>query len=66
MVYVDDVLVIGKTFKEHLDNLREVFQRSRLAGLRLKPSCLPRLCGLQRGDCTRSDEGGSCNGISSA
>jgi len=34
-------LVIGKTFKEHLDNLREVFQCLQLAGLRLMPSkCL--------------------------
>ena len=36
MVYIDDVLVIGRTFQEHLGNLREVFQRLRSAGLRLK------------------------------
>ena len=36
MVYIDDVLVIGRTFQEHLGNLREVFQWLRSAGLRLK------------------------------
>ena len=38
LVYIDDVIVLGRTFKEHLDNLEEVFQRLRSAGLRLKPS----------------------------
>ena len=37
MVYIDDVLVIGKNFTEHLDNLRKMFSRLRAAGLRLKP-----------------------------
>ena len=37
MVYIDDVLVIGKNFTEHLDNLRKVFSRLGAAGLRLKP-----------------------------
>ena len=38
LVYLDDVIIIGKTFKEHLTNLREVFNRQRGAGLKLKPS----------------------------
>ena len=38
LVYIDDVIVLGRTFQEHLDNLQEVFQRLRSAGLRLKPS----------------------------
>ena len=38
MVYIDNVLVIGTTFQEHLSNLWEVFQCSRSAGLRLKIS----------------------------
>ena len=36
MVYIDDVIVTGKTFEEHLANLEEVFKRLRAAGLRLK------------------------------
>ena len=38
LVYLDDVLVMGKTFAEHLYNLREVFGRLSTAGLKLKPA----------------------------
>ena len=37
MVYLDDILVIGKSFGEHLRNLKKVFSRLRDTGLRLKP-----------------------------
>ena len=38
LVYIDDVIVLGHTFDEHLRNLRSVLQRLRESGLRLKPS----------------------------
>ena len=38
LIYLDDVLVMGRTFAEHLSNLREVFIRLSTAGLRLKPT----------------------------
>ena len=37
LVYLDDVMVIGKNFSEHLNNLRNVFERFRIANLKLKP-----------------------------
>ena len=37
MVYLDDILVFGRTLDEHNDNLAKVFQRLRSAGLTLKP-----------------------------
>ena len=38
LVYVDDVIVVGRTFDEHVCNLQEVFGQVRGAGLKLKPS----------------------------
>ena len=38
VVYLDDILVVGKTFKEHLANLTKVFRRIREARLKLKPA----------------------------
>ncbi|XP_018578275.1 uncharacterized protein LOC108916491 [Anoplophora glabripennis] len=35
--YLDDIIVLGETFEEHLDNLREVFRRLRMANLQLNP-----------------------------
>ena len=37
MVYLDDVIVFGKTFEEELQRLREVLQRMRDANLKLNP-----------------------------
>jgi hypothetical protein len=37
LVYVGDVIVIGRTFQEHLLNLRKVLQRFREAHLKLNP-----------------------------
>ena len=36
IVYIDDILVPGATWEEHLYNLREVFERLRSANLKLK------------------------------
>ena len=38
LVYLDDVIIVGMTFQEHLKNLRDVYDRLRGAGLKLKPS----------------------------
>ena len=38
LVYLDDVIIYGRTFKEHLFQLQGVFERFREAGLKLKPS----------------------------
>lgn len=37
MVYLDDIIVFSKSFKEQLDNLRQVFQRLRVSKLKLSP-----------------------------
>jgi hypothetical protein len=36
LVYLDDMIIIGRTFQEHLFNLRKVFERFREARLTLK------------------------------
>lgn len=38
LVYLDDIIVFSKTFKEHLAHLREVFDRLVEASILLKPS----------------------------
>ena len=35
LVYLDDIIVLGRTFDEHIQNLCEVFSRIRSAGLKL-------------------------------
>ena len=37
LVYIDDIIVIGKTFSENLTNLTQVLNRLREAGLKLQP-----------------------------
>ena len=38
LVYIDDIVIVGKTVQNHLDNLQLVLDRIKRAGLRLKPS----------------------------
>ena len=41
LVYLNDIIIVGKTFDEHLHNLSAVYKRIEGAGLKLKPAkCL--------------------------
>ena len=37
LVYIDDIIIMGKTFNDHMRNLQAVFERLRQAGLKLHP-----------------------------
>ena len=37
LVYIDDIIIMGRSFEEHLQNLQQVFERLKLAGLKLHP-----------------------------
>ncbi|GFS63364.1 retrovirus-related Pol polyprotein from transposon 297 [Nephila pilipes] len=37
LVYLDDIIIVGKIFEEHLSNIRKVFQRLQKANLKLSP-----------------------------
>ncbi|GBO00095.1 Retrovirus-related Pol polyprotein from transposon 297 [Araneus ventricosus] len=37
LVYLDDIIIVGRTFQEHLNNIRKVFQRLQKANLDLSP-----------------------------
>jgi len=38
LVYLDDIIIFGRSFEEHLQRLGTVFERLRQAKLKLKPS----------------------------
>ena len=38
LVYHDNIIVMGRTFEEHLSNLDSVFARIREAGMKIKPA----------------------------
>ncbi|GBN76637.1 Retrovirus-related Pol polyprotein from transposon 17.6 [Araneus ventricosus] len=37
LVYLDDIIIVGRTFEELLSNIRKVFQRQQKANLKLSP-----------------------------
>jgi len=37
IVYLDDIIIMGRTFEEHLVNLQQVFERLKQANLKLQP-----------------------------
>ncbi|GBN40028.1 Retrovirus-related Pol polyprotein from transposon 297 [Araneus ventricosus] len=37
LVCLDDIIIVGRTFQEHLNNIRKVFQRLQKANLKLSP-----------------------------
>jgi hypothetical protein len=36
-IYIDDVVIFGRTFEDKMKNLREVFERLRDSGLKARP-----------------------------
>ena len=41
LIYIDDIIVFGKNFEEHINRVEEVLERIEAAGLKLKPAkCL--------------------------
>jgi len=37
LVCIDNIIIVGKTFEEHLHNLHQVFEKLRQAGLKVQP-----------------------------
>ena len=60
LCYLDDIIIIGRTFEEALENLQLVFQRLREANLKLKP----KKCFLFQPKVTYLGHVGSESGIS--
>ncbi|MEW8546534.1 MAG: reverse transcriptase domain-containing protein [Candidatus Thiodiazotropha sp.] len=44
LIYLDDIIVYSKTFEEHLENLKTVFERLKGANLKLNPKKCNLLC----------------------
>ncbi|GFQ69816.1 retrovirus-related Pol polyprotein from transposon 17.6, partial [Trichonephila clavata] len=38
LVYLDDIIIVGRSFKEHFNNIRRVLQKLKKANLKLSPS----------------------------
>ena len=39
LIYIDDIVVFGRTFEEHISRVEEVLKRIQEAGLKLKTIC---------------------------
>ena len=37
LIYIDDIIVFGKSFEQHISREEEVLERIKAAGLKLKP-----------------------------
>ncbi|GFR31540.1 retrovirus-related Pol polyprotein from transposon 17.6 [Trichonephila clavata] len=48
LVYLDDIIIVGRSFEEHRNNIRRVLQKLKEANLKLSPS----KCHLFRGEVT--------------
>ena len=56
-VYLDVILIIGQSLPQHHNNLRQVFDRVRRAGLKMSPEKKDEIlgsCGEQGGSVSRS------------
>ena len=60
IIYIDDVIVFAKTFDEHIERLKLIFERLRQANLRLKP----KKCELMKRQVTFLGHKVCANGIS--
>ena len=38
IVHIEDIIVVGQTFDEHLNNMKQVFESIKKTGLKLHPS----------------------------
>ena len=38
IVHIEDIIVVGQTFDKHLNNMKQVFESIKKAGLKLHPS----------------------------
>lgn len=59
LIYLDDIIIFSRTYEEHVDRLRKVFQRIHDAGLKLAP----KRCKLSKEKVVHVGHTVSCNGI---
>ncbi|GFT08815.1 retrovirus-related Pol polyprotein from transposon 17.6 [Nephila pilipes] len=38
LVYLDDIIIVGRTFEDHFRNIRRVLEKLKIANLKLNPS----------------------------